>query len=450
MCGFPLQNLERHLKVLIRNHRRSVALCEEFKLGERQFERRVTRVLTPGTLIDEAFLNPYENNFVLSVGCSAHSIDADDPIGLSWMDVSTGEFFSQSTTFGTLRDDVVRIEPKEILLSENLRDLKHHPIRLALAEETSALITFVKMKVEENQWSFTAEQANSDDLTSPAPILPSYAPVEQSAISQLTTFLRDNLLEHMPTIAQPQRQGKDARMQIDAHTIKALEIKEGLREGGTTGTLLSAINRTTTTSGSRLLSRWICSPSTSVEEIVTRQNIVGFFYARPHLRTDILAVLRKIEDTARIVQKFLAGKGSADDLRDIAEAISLWEKLRERLVLERKMEVVEQGTLIEWESMDALLSRMTSLKALSEQITAAVSAREEEVENEDEEEQVDPMVSNSSQKPVIAGLYKWSIKPEYVDFLSEIMQILTRLQLLANPGGTPCQARETPKRKRNA
>lgn len=416
MCGFPLLQLERHLKVLIRGHQRNVALCEEFKLAEGRFERRVTRVLTPGTLIDEAFLNPYENNFVLSIGCSTNSVDAGDPIGLSWMDVSTGEFFSQSTTLGALRDEVVRIDPKEILLSKDVQGLAEHPIRIALAGESPAPISFVKADVNTNQSSPNTEQTNSDDLTPSEPILPTYTPVELSAISQLTTFLRNNLLEHMPKITRPLRQGADGRMQIDAHTIKSLEIKEGIREGGTKGTLLSVINRTTTTSGSRLLSRWICSPSTFLEEIIFRQNIVSFFCARPHLRKDLLGLLCKIEDTARIVQKFLAGRGSPDDLRDIAEAISLWEKFRERLTLERQREVIEQGALIEWESMNALLSRMTSLNALNKQISAAVSPPEEEAgENEEDEEgPTDPRLASNNQKGLTVGLYKWSIKPECV------------------------------------
>lgn len=413
MCGFPLAHIDKHLKILIRNHQRCVALCEEFKLEGGTFGRRVTRVLTPGTLIDEAFLNPYENNYVLSIGCSAESAERETSIGLAWMDVSTGEFFSQRTTLGALRDEVVRIGPKEIVLHNKLKD-ESHPIRIELAEETATFQSFVNADVSTPSRLETAERPNSDNITLSAPILPEYAPEEAIAISQLTKFLTENLLEHMPTLSQPLHQGVEERMQIDAHTVKSLEIKVAMREGGVTGTLLSVINRTNTTSGSRLLSRWVHSPSTSVSEIATRQTIVAFFKARPHLRSDLIAILRKIEDAARIVQKFLARRGAPGDLRDIGAAIAHWEAFRTRLQLERRMEMVEQGGLVGWECMDGLLSKIASLKDLSEKIADAVPSYEETepVEQDEEDESLDPLVAFTGSKAPIAGSFKWHIKPE--------------------------------------
>lgn len=331
-------------------------------------------------------------------------------MGLAWMDVSTGEFFSQRTTLGAIRDEVVRIGPKEIVLHEDFQSLAKHPIRQDLAEEDSAIISYTKGPTVPE--TLANESPSPDDLTMPAPILPTYASDEAAAITQLTTFLHDNLLEHMPKLSRPLRQGVEGRMQIDAHTIKSLEIKQGMREGGTTGTLLSVINRTTTSSGTRLLSRWICSPSTSLSEISTRQSIVTFFVARPHLRADVIGLLRKIEDTARIVQSFLAGRGKPDDLRDVAAAIACWEELRDRFALERKMEASEQGALIGWECMDALLGGMASLKELSQKISSAVSENSDEPELE-QPEGLDPFVA-TNMKTYTSGLIKWHIKPESV------------------------------------
>jgi len=416
MCGFPLVHLDKHLKVLLRTHQRCVALCEEFKLETGHFERRVTRVLTPGTLIDEAFLNPYENNYILSVGCPEKSVDKETPIGLAWMDVSTGEFFSQRTILAALRDEVVRIGPKEIVLHEDLRPQESHPIRVELAEEVAMFQSFVNADVLPHNRLETEELTNSDDLIPAAPILPEYAPEEAMAISQLVKFLAANLLEHMPTLSRPLHQGADERMQIDSHTIKSLEIKEAMREGGTTGTLLSVINRTQTTSGSRLLSRWIHSPSTSPSEITARQTLVAFFNARPHLRADLIVILRKIEDAARIVQRFLAGRGAPDDLRSIGAAIAHWEAFRLRLDLERKMEAVEQGSLSEWEHMDSLLSKMTPLKDLSEKISGAVSSYEDlETTERDEDAEgqlLDPLMASTISKTAVLGSFRWHIKPE--------------------------------------
>ena len=140
-------HLQKYLKMLVQDHNRFVAMCEEFRrddsLNAKTFERRVVRIVTPGTLIDEPFLNPYENNFLLSVspiplqnGALEKGIaTADTPIGLAWIDVSTGEFYTKRTTVGGLRDEVVRINPKEVVLDTRLRDDETNTIRRTVVEE---------------------------------------------------------------------------------------------------------------------------------------------------------------------------------------------------------------------------------------------------------------------------------------------------------------------------
>jgi hypothetical protein len=112
------------------------------------------------------------------------------------------------------------------------------------------------------------------------------------------------------------------------------------------------------------------------------------------------------------VQRFLAGRGKPDDLRDVAAAIACWEDLRERFALERKMEASEQGSLIGWKCMDALLGGMASLKELSQKISAAVSENDDESELE-QSGRLDPFVA-LNMKTYTSGLIKWHIKPESV------------------------------------
>lgn len=408
MCGFPLVQLERYLKVLVQTHHRRVALCEEFKRLDGTFDRHVTRIVTPGTLIDEAFLNPYENNYMLAI---SNPEEEGSPVGLAWMDVSTGEFFSQSCTLAALRDELARIAPKEIVLYISLENQPSHPIRLAISEETTAFTSFISSP---SSSTVRDESTDASNLTS----------TETSAISLLTSYLKSNLLEHMPVLSKPLRLGKESRMQLDSHTIKSLEIRESMREGGATGSLLSVINRTVTSSGTRLLTRWLSAPSVLLPEINARQDVVGFFHARPHLRADIIAILRKIEDTARIVQKFLSGRGVPDDLADLRDAIDLWEELRKRMVLEHDMECMERGALRhDWGNVQALLNKMKPMHALCERITMAVdrqvieeTTNVEETMNESPEER-DLFVASAArftrEQPFHTNLYRWSIKPGY-------------------------------------
>lgn len=259
MCGFPLTHLDRHLKTLVQSCKRFVALCEEFPptVPGDEFTRRVVRVITPGTLIDESFVNTYENNYLLSV---THNISTDGELkfGLAWIDVSTGEFYSQSTNIESLRDDVSRISPREVILPKGDDGLANADVLRALSDESAIMTTLVDPV---SSTTIALVPGNSAELEIDpqdisAPLV--YTPEEMAAIDILNSVLRDRLLEHMPTLPTPLRQNMGARMQIDAHTIHALEIKEVMREGGTKGSLLSTIKRTTTSSGTRLLSRWLC------------------------------------------------------------------------------------------------------------------------------------------------------------------------------------------------
>ena len=223
------------------------------------FDRRVTRIVTPGTLIDEPFLNPYENNYLLAV---THSNDSESAcVGLAWTDVSTGDFFTQRTTIQALRDELVRIGPKEIVLDASLKGDQDHAFHQAINEE--GLFVSYAVLQDNTPTDLSPSETTGDDLSlvlkpPMAPGETSLSDVESNAVQLLTAFMHANLLEHMPHLSSPSRESTAGRMQIDAHTIKALEIRESMREGGPTGSLFSVVKRTVTSSGTRLLARWLC------------------------------------------------------------------------------------------------------------------------------------------------------------------------------------------------
>lgn len=282
-------HLDKHMKTLIQHHKRFVAMCEEFPKfvsGARYFERRVVRIITPGTLIDESFLNPYENNYLLAIHSDADLNDTSgagssalNRIGLAWIDISTGDFLSKLSSLDMLRDDLVRINPREIVLDHQFQGLSSHPVRTILDEEDS-FVSYAHLPTAAKKPPLNEEHLNtghdataSDDITEQTDsnsTTPSiiYTPQEENALNLVTAYLHANLLENMPTLNLPNREGNDGRMRIDAHTIKALEIRESMREGGVKGSLLSTVKRTVTSSGSRLLGRWLCMYSTCFNVIV--------------------------------------------------------------------------------------------------------------------------------------------------------------------------------------
>lgn len=266
MAGFPIMHLERSLKTLVQRDRCLVALCEEFPRPLSQglgFERRISRIVTPGTLLDETFLDPSENNYLLAI-----SAGMKDEVGLSWIDVSTGVFFTKTTTVTSLPDELVRLGPREIVLDKALEHETSHPIRATLQGE-GHFVSYSKSSEAAEETIVTPVVSDiSANLTE---TLSSDAESQSTAL--LTSYLRANLLEHMPTLSAPSREGS-ACMHIDAHTLTALEIRESMRDGGTTGSLLSTIRRTVTSGGTRLLARWLCgsSPYLAQNNPLTKQH----------------------------------------------------------------------------------------------------------------------------------------------------------------------------------
>ncbi len=260
MCGFPLIHLDKHLKVLVQQHKRFVAMCEEFprkeNFGAKECERRVTRIITPGTLIDEPFLSAYENNFLLAIDAPPFEQQSKDAtVGLAWTDVSTGEFYSKSVALESVQDELARINPREVVLPAAFQNIKQHLLLDALAEE-NCFLSFLSDSLSNSDRRPT-ESSHLESGSSGSRRI-SLTSSEQSAVDLLTTYLNANLLENMPPLTEPTRDGT-GRMQIDAHTIKALEIREATYEGGTRGSLFNVIKRTVTNGGTRLLSRWLCA-----------------------------------------------------------------------------------------------------------------------------------------------------------------------------------------------
>ncbi|KAF9036432.1 hypothetical protein BDZ89DRAFT_1090789 [Hymenopellis radicata] len=468
MCGFPIMHLDKYLKIMVEQEKKFVAMCEEFpqyhQPGVKSFERRVVRVITPGTLIDESFLNQYENNYLLSVGLLGDATDMSNasrsqPVGLAWIDVSTGEFYSKSTTFEGVRDDVARIGPREIVLHQSFQQDRTHPLFAALSEDKHC-ISFIapdespsaqpyqqdpdpdgallpnpvdaSLELDAGEVTAGPRELVTDEIMTAAENVPSvYTPEETLSIDLLTSFLKAHLLEHMPILSRPNREDTGERMRIDSHTIKALEIRESIREGGTTGSLLSTIKRTVTTSGTRLLTRWLGSPSTSIPEINARLSLVEFFHNRPYFREDLVEFLPELEDASRIVQKFSLGRGDASDLLGIRNTAATWSDLRRRIEQERLLETRERDNFNpeEWSSLDSLLSRMANLDDLHARIDSALSRKEsndtadlEATESEEETPSVD--VFSRSWRYTTT---KWTIKPQFSETLQSLHGQLARL-----------------------
>ncbi|KAH8890959.1 DNA mismatch repair protein MutS [Thozetella sp. PMI_491] len=364
MAGFPFFQLDRFLKILVQDLNRYVAIAEEFpndpsdkvKSGGLMHDRRVARIVTPGTLIDENFMDPYANNYVMAIhlpetGASDvsstlaedHNIPAATPanasakIGLSWLDLSTGYFFTQATTLSSLSSVLSRVSPREIVLDRELQ-LRHDADVSSILAEDRQLITYASQGATRSisDWAPFLESEIPDET------LNAFTDNEIKAGSLLLGYVEDRLQGLSMKLQPPLRHESMHVMTIDKNSMRSLEIKQTIRDGAFRGSLLHAIRRTVTKSGARLLNEWLSSPSTSVEVINSRQELVACFIRREDLRDGITLLLRRSHDSHRLVQKFALNRGDPDDLLGLASTIQATEEIAN--LLRAQASASEHGT----------------------------------------------------------------------------------------------------------
>lgn len=235
------------------------------------FDRKVTRIITPGTLIDEKFMNPYENNFLLAIepgqGQSQASPGQNMPgelrisklrsksLGLAWLDLSTGDFFTQVIDMGNLSSALARIGARETILSNDAANPLQQDI-IHLLEQDRHLVTYHPIQSELlpiSSWLPMLE-------TAVPPVEESlFTDVEIAAGGLLLSYVREKLQGLGLKLQPPVRRQDNESMAIDKNSLKGLEVLETVRDGlgGGKGSLLHSVRRTITKSGTRLLKDWM-------------------------------------------------------------------------------------------------------------------------------------------------------------------------------------------------
>jgi DNA mismatch repair ATPase MutS len=329
---------------------RHVAVAEEFpndasekiKSGGLMHDRRVTRIVTPGTLIDENFIDPYVNNYIMAIhisqdapadtslvedSSSSNEISHDTgvkstPLGLAWLDLSTGQFFTQSATLSSLSSILSRIAPREVVLEQTFELKKDHDVFQILTDDRH-LVTFSPHESLTNldDWEPLLESQISETSRT------SFTDDEVIAGGLVLNYVKNRLQGTSMKLQPPLRYENMQTMTIDKNSLRALEIKQTIRDGFFRGSLLHAIRHTVTKSGARLLNEWLGSPSTSLDVIEARQDLVARFIELKELGDSIIILLRRSHDCQRLVQKFALGRGDPDDLLGIANTIRAAEEI---------------------------------------------------------------------------------------------------------------------------
>lgn len=319
MAGVPVHAAENYLARLIRKGFR-VAICEQLedpaeakKRGSKAVVKRgVVRVVTPGTLTEEALLDPRRANLLAGVAFAAGGAEA----ALAWADVSTGAFHVMAVAPARLADEAAGLNPSELLIAE--RDLDRAPAKAAAEACAAALTPLPAAKADPRgaerrlKEAFAVASLEAFGAFSPAEIAACGLVLDYVALTQASAGAR---------LTPPRQVQASAAMAIDAATRASLEIERSAR-GGREGSLLAAIDRTITPSGGRLLAERLGRPLLDRAEIEARLDAVEFFREARGLREDVRIALKGAGDPARALARLELGRGGPRDLVAIAAALA--------------------------------------------------------------------------------------------------------------------------------
>jgi DNA mismatch repair protein MutS len=304
MCGVPQHAAEAYLARLIRRGFR-VAIAEQMedpktRTGKAPIRRDVVRVVTPGTVTEEALLEAGRANLLVGLA------QDHDGIGAAWLDISTGLFETASLPPAELPGLLGRLEPAEILSPAGLALGDWAGRRTPDAAASPPLVARRRLAETFGVASVDAFGAFTD-----AEAIAALMAVDYVSATQAGT---------LPRLARPAPQGQSGFLSMDAATRASLELHRA-RDGGSLHTLFAAVQRTLTPAGARLLARWLSAPLTDPAAIAARQDAWGWLVAEPDAAGRLRAALRTAPDIARALGRLSVGRGGARDLAALRDGL---------------------------------------------------------------------------------------------------------------------------------
>ncbi len=315
MAGFPFHALDTYLPKLIRAGKR-VAICDQLedpKMTKKLVKRGITELVTPGVSINDNVLDYKENNFLAAVHFGKPMC------GVSFLDISTGEFLVAEGTFDYIEKLLINFRPKEVLFERGLK---------GRFEECfgSKYLTF-----ELDDWAFTDEFAH-EKLTKHFETKNlkgfgiSHLRSGVVAAGAILHYLNVTLHTQISHIRNISRIEEERYVRLDKFTIRSLELLGTMHDGGVS--FLSVIDRTLTAMGARLLKRWVVFPLKDKKAIEERLNVVEYYFREPEFRTLVEEHLQMIGDLERIIAKVAAGRVSPRELVQLKLALRAVEPIK--------------------------------------------------------------------------------------------------------------------------
>ena len=316
MAGFPFHALDNYLPKLVRAGKR-VAICDQLedpKMTKKLVKRGITELVTPGVSINDNVLDYKDNNFLAAVHFGKPMC------GVSFLDISTGEFLVAEGTFDYIEKLLINFRPKEVLFERGLKSRFEDCFG-------SKYLTF-----ELDDWAFTEEFAN-EKLTKHFETKNlkgfgiSHLRSGVVAAGAVLHYLGVTLHTQISHIRNISRIEEERYVRLDKFTIRSLELLGSMHDGGSS--LLSVVDRTLTAMGARLLKRWMVFPLKDKKPIDERLDVVEYYFREPQFRELVEENLQLIGDLERIIAKVAAGRVSPRELVQLKLALQAVEPIKQ-------------------------------------------------------------------------------------------------------------------------
>ncbi len=316
LAGFPHHALDTYLPKLVRAGKR-VAICDQLedpKLTKTIVKRGITELVTPGVSINDHILNHKENNFLAAVHFNKSIC------GVSFLDISTGEFMTAEGTVNYVDKLLNSFSPKEILIERSNRKLFEEAFG-------SRFLTF-----ELEDWAFTEDSAKERLLKQfETKSLKGFGInhltngiIASGAVLHYLDLTHHNQTSHITTLSRIE---EDRYVRLDRFTIRSLELLDTMNEGGKS--LLDILDRTITAMGARMLKRWVVFPLKETKLIEDRQSVIEYLFRYPELKELLDRQLSLIGDLERIISKVSVGRVSPREVVQLKVALNAIEPIKE-------------------------------------------------------------------------------------------------------------------------
>ena len=329
MCGVPFHAYESYLAKLIRQGYK-VAICEQVedpkeakKRGAKSVvKREVIRLVTAGTLTEEPLLDAKKNNFLLTLA------KVNDTLGLSWLDISTGDFYLQEVLLKAKDEGVVlagilsRLNPVETVISDAY--LQNPQIFNVLNDYRDQLSVLPQARFNSENAKKRLETVFKVEAVE---AFGNFTRAEITAAGVLLDYVENTQKGKIPLISKPVKVTESQIMEIDGATRRSLELVEALT-GDKNSCLLGVIDRTVTGAGGRLLASRVSNPLKDIEGINRRLDSVEFFTRFNRIRQEVRAILKACPDIETAVSRLSLGRGGPRDLANIKTALAVVPQLK--------------------------------------------------------------------------------------------------------------------------